>query len=130
MRKHIFTTLLVMLCAVALSNCGLRRRAHDPRLDLRLEDVRPGMAFKDVMMSPHIKFDLFDTEFEMQGDSVLIDKLIFRKDTWGRDGVIGINWTKLIFRNGILVRKVSRFEALPARPTDNREAPTYTEKKE
>lgn len=130
MRKHIITTLLVMLCVVALSSCGSSRRAHDPRLDLRLENVRPGMAFRDVMMSPYIKFDLFDTEFEMESDSVLVDKLIFRKDTWNRDGVIGINWTKLIFRNGILVQKTSRFEALPARLIDNRDASNHSEKKE
>lgn len=88
------------------------------------------MAFRDVMMSPYIKFDLFDTEFEMESDSVLVDKLIFRKDTWNRDGVIGINWTKLIFRNGILVQKTSRFEALPARLIDNRDASNHSEKKE
>lgn len=123
MKKHIITTLLVMLCAVALSSCGSSRRVQDPRLELRLENVRPGMSFRDVMMSPYIKYDVFDTEFEMQSDSVLIDRLIFRRDTSGRDGVIGINWTKLIFRNGILVQKISRFEALPARPTNHRDDP-------
>ena len=122
MRKHIISTLLVMLCAMSLSSCGSSRRTYDPRLELRLEDVRPGMSFRDVMMSPYIKYDVFDTEFEMQSDSVLIDRLIFRRDTSGRDGVIGINWTKLIFRNGILVQKVSQFEALPARPTDYRDS--------
>lgn len=113
MKRHIIRTFLVLLCAITLYSCGSRRANRDPRLDITLEDVRPGMTLKDIMESPIIRADVYDTEFEMLKDNVLIDRIIFRKDTWSNGGVIGIYWTKLIFRNGVLVQKTSRFEALP-----------------